>query len=48
MQRPHVIDNGPPQFSESEDEIRGGQFVGVCDDDPRNDLADMRRQRGHV
>ena len=41
MQRPNVIDDGPPQLSESKDEIRGGQFVGVCHDDSRHDLADM-------
>lgn len=41
MQRPHVIDNGPPQFGESNDEIRRSQFVGVGHDDPRHDLADM-------
>jgi len=41
MQRPHVIDNGPPQFGESNDEIRSGQFVGVCHNDPWHDLANM-------
>ncbi len=41
MQRPHMINDGPPKFSESDDEIRGSQYVGVCDHDPRGNLADM-------